>query len=78
MAAQFYQTAILQDPEIPFEIERGKFQRLYQWLQDNIYYSGRQYTPNELIERVTGQPLQMEPLIQYIQQKYGYLYQIEL
>jgi carboxypeptidase Taq len=78
MAAQFYQTAILQDPEIPFEIERGKFQRLYQWLQENIYYSGRQYTPNELIEQVTGEPLQVEALIQYIRQKYGYLYQIEL
>jgi carboxypeptidase Taq len=78
MAAQLYQTAILQDPEIPFEIERGKFKRLYQWLQQNIYNSGRQYTPNELIEQVTGYPLQIEPLIQYIQQKYSYLYQVEL
>ncbi len=78
MAAQFYQTAITQDPEIPFEIERGKFQRLYRWLQQNIYHSGRQYTTHELIQRVTGQTLQVEPLIQYIQQKYGYLYQIEL
>jgi carboxypeptidase Taq len=78
MAAQFYQTAINQDPEIPFEIERGRFQLLYRWLQQNIYNSGRQYTPNELIKQVTGNPLQIEPFIQYIQQKYGYLYQIKL
>lgn len=74
MSAQFYEAALEERPEILIQIEKGNFSTLHNWLIGNIYQYGRKYTASELIERVTGSPLSIEPFIRYIQQKYGELY----
>ena len=74
LTAQFYQSALQAHPEIPNEITQGKFNTLLTWLQTNIYRYGSKYTAPELIERVTGEALQVEPYIQYLKTKYGELY----
>ncbi|TFG72752.1 MAG: carboxypeptidase M32 [Anaerolineales bacterium] len=74
LTAQFYQAAVLAHPEIPNEITQGKFNTLLSWLQTNIYRHGSKYTAPELIERVTGDTLQVGPYIQYLTTKYGELY----
>ncbi|MFZ4444553.1 MAG: carboxypeptidase M32, partial [Planktothrix agardhii] len=74
MAAQIYHTIISFDPEIPFEIERGSVKRLLEWLQQNIYQHGRKFTTSELMEQVTGSPLKIDPFINYLHNKYEYLY----
>ncbi|HEY9810030.1 MAG TPA: carboxypeptidase M32 [Halomicronema sp.] len=76
MAAQFYETAINQNPEIPVDIERGNFQTIHQWLKDNIYQHGRKYTANEIMEKVTSKALSVEPFLRYIHQKYSTLYKL--
>ena len=43
---------------------------------ENIYRHGSKYTANELIERVTGGPLSVEPYIDYLRHKYGELYEL--
>jgi carboxypeptidase Taq len=63
-------------PEIPSEIEAGEFGTLHSWLRENIYQHGRKYTAAELVERVTGQPLTVGPLIRYLHDKYGALYDL--
>jgi carboxypeptidase Taq len=72
----FYQQALAVHPEIPAEIGQGKFDTLHEWLCENIYQYGSKFTASELIERVTGGPLQIEPYIQYLQMKYGELYDL--
>jgi carboxypeptidase Taq len=47
------------------------------WLQDRVYQHGRKFTPNELVERVTGRPLSPKPWIAYVRKKYGALYGLE-
>lgn len=74
MSAQFFEAALKAHPEIPTQIENGNFSTLHNWLTGNIYQYGRKYTAAELIERVTGSPLSIEPFIRYIQQKYGEIY----
>jgi carboxypeptidase Taq len=76
MSAQFYETAVKINPEIPVEIERGNFTLLHQWLKQNIYQHGRKYTAVELIDRVTGSPLTIDPFVRYIRHKYGEFYVI--
>lgn len=76
MSAQFFEAALLANPEIPSQIETGKFNTLHDWLKQNIYQHGRKYTAAELVERVTGSPLSINPFIRYIQRKYGELYAI--
>ncbi len=74
LTAQFYQAALQAHPEIPNKITQGKFNTLLTWLQTNIYRYGSKYTAPELIKRVTGEALQVEPYIQYLKTKYGELY----
>ena len=74
MSAQFFETALKAIPAIPEQIARGDFQPLHNWLQSNIYCHGRKYTAEELLERVTGSPLSIEPLLRHIRSKYGELY----
>jgi carboxypeptidase Taq len=77
IAAQLFETALKQSPEIPVDIERGNFGTLLNWLQHNVHRHGRKFTPHELIERVTGMPIHIDPFLRYIRTKYGHLYQIE-
>lgn len=74
MSTQFYETALKLHPEIPSCIEQGNFRVLHDWLKESIYQHGQKYTAAELIERVTGDSLKIDPFIRYIHQKYGELY----
>jgi carboxypeptidase Taq len=76
LSAQFYNAALQANPEIPQELSQGRFVGLLSWLQANIYQPGRKFTASELVERVTGGPISIEPYIQYLQTKYGKLYTI--
>jgi carboxypeptidase Taq len=74
--AQFFETALLAHPEIPDEIERGEFETLHGWLKEQIYRHGAKYTAPEIIERVTGGQLSIQPYIRYLRKKYGELYRL--
>ena len=74
MAAQFYAAALAAHPQIPSEIERGQFGTLHEFLRANIYQHGSKYTANDLLQRVTGGPLSLEPYFAYLTTKFGEMY----
>jgi carboxypeptidase Taq len=76
LSVQFYEAALAAHPEIPEQIAQGRFETLRAWLRENVYRPGNKYTANELVERVTGGPLRVEPYIRYLQAKYGALYRL--
>ncbi len=76
LSAQFFAQAEKAHPEIRAEIAQGKFDTLHGWLKTNIYALGSKYTAPELIERVTGGPLDIGPYIHYLRTKYGALYRL--
>lgn len=76
LGAQFYAAALAAHPEIPAETARGNFTTLKSWLIDNVYQHGSKFTAPELVERVTGGPVRIEPYIQYLRAKFGELYQL--
>jgi len=76
LGAQFFEMALQAHPEITSEIEEGQFDTLHNWLKENIYQHGSKYTPSELVERVTGGPMNIEPYIRYLRAKYGELYEL--
>ncbi len=77
LSAQFYERALAAHPEIPTEIAQGKFDTLRGWLTDNLYVHGSKYTAPELIARVTGGGLDVQPLVNYLRTKYGELYRLD-
>ncbi|MGB1249953.1 MAG: carboxypeptidase M32 [Candidatus Promineifilaceae bacterium] len=76
MSAAFYEQALAAEPGISAEISQGNFDTLHGWLKTNIYQHGAKYTAPELVERVTGGPLSIDPYINYLKTKFGDLYQL--
>jgi carboxypeptidase Taq len=76
IGAQLMRTARADLPELDVDIERGEFADLLFWLQEKIYRHGRKFTPGELLERVTGEPLSARAWIEYARQKFGEIYEI--
>ena len=75
-AAQFFETAVEQVPLILNELADGKTDALLGWLRENIHRHGRKFTPRELVQRVTGRPLDHEPFIRYVTDKYSSIYEL--
>ncbi len=74
MSAAFFDQARQAHPTILDDMRRGEFATLHGWLKENIYQHGSKFTANELIERVTGGPLSIDPYIRYLRTKFGELY----
>ena len=74
LAAQFYNQAVAEEPDIPAQIKRGEFGTLLHWMREKIHKPGAKYTPTELVERVTGGPMRTEPFLTYIREKYSEIY----
>lgn len=76
MSAQFFDAAVSAHPEVKDEIRAGQFDTLHSWLKENIYRHGRKFTASQLVERVTGGPMSIEPYIRYLRTKFGELYEL--
>jgi carboxypeptidase Taq len=69
MAAQLWETLSDEVPDIDASIERGDFAPLRDWLGRRIHAEGRRLPPPELLRRVTGQELAVEPFLRYLRGK---------
>jgi len=76
MTTQFYEQALMAHPEIPNQITQGKFDTLHSWLRKNVYQFGSKFTTAELLEKVTGRALTLEPYLGYLQTKYDDIYSL--
>jgi carboxypeptidase Taq len=76
LSGQFYQAALKAHPEIPSDVGRGQFGTLHGWLKENIYAHGSKFTTPELVQRVTGGPLDVGPYMNYLKTKYSELYSL--
>lgn len=73
-AAQLYNQAVTELPNIPAQIEAGDFAGVFNWMREKIHKPGAKYTPTELIQRVTGGPIRTAPFLTYIRNKYSDIY----
>ncbi|UYV11281.1 MAG: carboxypeptidase M32 [Phycisphaera sp.] len=75
-AAQLWQTISQQVPGLDNDFAKGDFGRLKQWLNENVHAHGRRYGAGELCEKVTGRPLESQPLMEYLGGKLREVYKI--
>jgi carboxypeptidase Taq len=76
LGAQFYDAALKAHADIPDQIAGGQCDTLLAWLRENIYQYGSKYTASELVKRITGGTLTIEPYMRYLRTKYGELYRL--
>ena len=58
-------------------IESGDWSSLLDWLRPRIHEEGSKWTPSELIENATGIPPSPEPFLNYVEEKYSKLYNLD-
>ncbi|WEL19055.1 carboxypeptidase M32 [Candidatus Nanohalococcus occultus] len=78
LAAQLYNTAENELDSLEEGFENGEFKPLLGWLRENIHSEGQRLETDELIENVTGEALTADYFIEYVKEKYGTLYNVEL
>ena len=74
MSAQFFAAARRELGDLDAQVGAGEFGPLRGWLTAHLYRHGRKFTPPELVERATGEPLSIAPYLAYLNTKYGALY----
>lgn len=69
LSVQIWERARADLGDLNAQMERGEFAPLREWLREHVYRHGRKFTPEELIERVTGGPIDAGPYVRYLQEK---------
>ncbi len=72
--AQIYRDALKKNPSLPNEYEIGNFSNLLTYLRENVHQYGKIYPANELIKRITGEDLNPNYFIEYIEKKFYPIY----
>lgn len=75
-ACQFYNALKKDMADVEEKIERGQFAEIKLWLNQNIHQKGKLYATEELVRQVTGEPLNPDHFIRYLNQKYRAIYQL--
>ncbi|OVE83884.1 carboxypeptidase M32 [Natronolimnobius baerhuensis] len=76
LAAQLYAAAEEDLGEFDDQIREGEFDELNGWLRENIHQHGKQFTTPDLIERATGEGFTADYFLEYVESKYGELYDL--
>lgn len=56
------------------KLAQGNMNGLRKWLTQNVYSNGDLYDPQDLIGKITGNHLEVEPYLSYLKEKYSRLY----
>lgn len=75
-AAQFFNQAQKDIPNLMNEIESGNTSNLLNWLREKIHVNGKFYTAQELCEKITGEKLNFAYFMKYAKNKFGTIYDL--
>lgn len=75
-AAQLYATISKQVLSLDSQLSQGNNQPVLAWLQQHIYKYGRYYNSGELCKQATGQELNSDFFIKYVNEKFSAIYEM--
>ncbi|MFW6051545.1 MAG: carboxypeptidase M32 [Myxococcota bacterium] len=71
IAAQLFEAAERALPSLWEDIGHGVFDGLRGWLAEHVWRHGARFDPASLVERATGRPLSIEPLLAHLERRHG-------
>jgi carboxypeptidase Taq len=75
IAAQLYETAKVEIPDLSAKVSSGQFKELREWLRVKVHEVGSLYaSPDELVTSITGKPLDPNIYTSYLEHKYEQIY----
>jgi carboxypeptidase Taq len=78
IAAQLWEAARAQLPELDGELSKGELQGLREWLREHVHHDGSRYNDEELLQRVVGGGVAVAPFVSYLKAKLGDVYGVAL
>jgi carboxypeptidase Taq len=69
MASQLWEQIAEDLPELDEQLLRGEFAPLREWLREQVHRHGRKFPPRDLLRRITGDDLRVEPFLRYLREK---------
>ena len=75
-AAQLFASVQREIPDLERSIARGELIPLREWLREKVHGHAKTLTADELIERATGAPLTATHFLEYLDGKFGRLYDL--
>ncbi|MFH0897038.1 MAG: carboxypeptidase M32, partial [Candidatus Bathyarchaeota archaeon] len=57
------------------QISKGVFQEAKSWLIKNVYHYGNLYDPSDLMKKITGEGINIQHYLNYLERKYSNLYE---
>jgi carboxypeptidase Taq len=77
LAAQLFDTAEDEIPDLDEKVREGDFEPLHDWLTENVHQHGSRYTTDELVREATGEDYNADYFLDYVTSKYGDLYELD-
>jgi carboxypeptidase Taq len=71
ISVQIWDRARAELGDLEEQFARGEFTPLREWLSEQIYSHGSRYPPRELLRRVTGSGIDLEPYLKYLHAKFA-------
>jgi carboxypeptidase Taq len=71
---QFFRTAEEELGGVYDKVEKGEFAAVLEWYREKIHRKGRLLKAKDLVVDVTGKPLSIDPFVDYLNTKFGPLY----
>jgi carboxypeptidase Taq len=73
-SVQFFNQAKKEMPDLLTQMESGNLLSLKEWLNKKIHCWGRTYPVTELVQRVTGETLNPDHFVRYLEEKFSEIY----
>jgi len=75
-ASQIYTYALKEHPNLPEEYKIGNYSNLLNYLRENLHQYGRIYRPLDLLKKITGEKLNPDYFIDYLEKKFYPIYNV--
>jgi len=78
IAGQLWQRVHQDVADLDDRIANGELGPLREWLRENVHRHGAKFSTTELLERVVGAPIAVDPFVSYLKHKLSDVYELEL
>jgi carboxypeptidase Taq len=71
IASQLWEAARAALPALDTQLEHGELAQLREWLREHVHRHGRKLSAQELVQNVTGGPIEVGPYMRYLHDKFA-------
>lgn len=78
IAGQLWRQVHIDVPDLDDQLAAGELSPLREWLVESVHRHGSKFRTHELLQRVVGGPIEVEPFVDYLKQKLSGVYGVTL